>query len=120
MEAQQKRRAKVVAAAIPGKIDDEEVQQEEGEDASKMGGLQQGRGGDASGEKCRVTFELRQGLSGYFGRDPTRLKSDILPSILVLKGAYAQLSNITDDHRFKEDLQFEVGGEKRLTKRGNP
>ena len=35
----------------------------------KMGkkeGMSQGRGGDASGEKCRVTMEFRQGVSGYF------------------------------------------------------
>ena len=69
--------------------------------AGEMQGQTQKRGSDPAGEKCRITFEARQAVRGYFngdaetgGEEPTSL---ILPSILVVKGACARLSNIRDD-----------------------
>ena len=76
----------------------------------KKEGQSQGRGGDPSGEKCRVTMEFRQGVSGYFADGKEEVQGHILPSILVLKGAYGMLSNIDDDHYFKETMVFIVGG----------
>ena len=51
----------------------------------KKEGMSQCRGGDASGEKCRVTMEFRQGVSGYFANGKEEVKGHILPSVLVLK-----------------------------------
>ena len=64
----------------------------------KKEGMSQGRGGDASGEKCRVTMEFRQGVSGYFADGKEEVKGHILPSVLVLKVAYGLLANIDDEH----------------------
>ena len=83
----------------------EEKDPEKDDDApgKKMGegqGQSQKRGADSAGDKCRVTFEARQGLSGLFTGDPKKIKGHILDSIVVLKGQYAQLDNIDDDHKF--------------------
>ena len=83
----------------------------------KKEGMTQGRGADSSGEKCRVTMEFRQGVSGYFANGKEEVKGHILPSILVLKGAYGVLSNIDDEHYFKETMTFVVGG-KQITHEG--
>ena len=75
-----------------------------------MQGQTQKRGADPAGDKCRITFEARQAVSGYFdSSDPV---GHILPSVLVVKGAYARLANITDDHKFIRDDVFWVGDEK--------
>ena len=57
-------------------------------------------------------MEFRQGVSGYFANGKEEVKGHILPSILVLKGAYAILTNIDDEHYFKETMVFIVGGKK--------
>jgi hypothetical protein len=79
-------------------------------------GQTQKRGADPAGEKCRITFEARQAVTGYFNGDATTggadVKSLILPSILVLKGQYARLDNISDDGCFVADDTFWVGDKK--------
>ena len=82
----------------------EESAAEEKKTSSKRMGMTQGRGADATGEKCRVTMEFRQGVSGYFSNGKEEVKGHILPSMLVLKGAYGLLSNIDDDHMFNETM----------------
>jgi len=88
------------------------------EDATddKMEGLTQKRGSDPAGEKCRITFEARQAVKGYFNGDSETggedVQSVILPSILVVKGAYARLSNIAGDHTFISHEVFWVGDQK--------
>ena len=55
--------------------------------STEMQGQTQKRGADPAGDKCRITFEARQAVSGYFdSSDPV---GHILPSVLVVKGAYA-------------------------------
>ena len=72
--------------------------------STEMQGQTQKRGADPAADKCRITFEARQAVSGYFdSSDPV---GHILPSVLVVKGAYARLSNITDDHKFIRDDVF--------------
>jgi len=44
--------------------------------------------------------------------------SHVLPSILVLKGQYAQLNNIDDNHKFIKDLTFWIGDVKKVHKEG--
>ena len=54
--------------------------------AKKLGkkeGMSQGRGADSSGEKCRVTMEFRQGVSGYFANGKEEVKGHRLPSVLA-------------------------------------
>ena len=57
-------------------------------------GMSQRRGAERSGEKCRVTFEARQAISGLFSGDPEKIKGHILPSAIVLRGRWANLQNI--------------------------
>ena len=78
--------------------------------STEMQGQTQKRGADPAGDKCRLTFEARQAVSGYFdSSDPV---GHILPSVLVVEGAYARVANITDDHKFIRDDVFWVGDEK--------
>ena len=51
------------------------------------------KGADPGDEKCRITFEARQGVPGFFD-EGAKVRGHILPSILVVKGAYARLDNI--------------------------
>ena len=60
-------------------------------------------------EKCRITFEARQAISGYFSGDPTKIQGHILPSVIVLKGSWGNLQNIDENGRFKKDENFYVG-----------
>ena len=80
--------------------------------------MSQLRGGDASGEKCRVTMEFRQGVSGYFANGKEEVKGHILPSVLVLKGAYGILTNINDNHYFKEKMVFKLETNRLYTRVG--
>ena len=61
-------------------------------------GQSQLRGLDAGKEKTRVTVENRMGIRYYFDeeKDPEGV---VLPSILLIVGAHARLSNIDDDNR---------------------
>ena len=90
---------------------------------NEMEGLTQKRGSDPSGEKCRITFEARQAVTGYFNGDREKggedVKGIILPSILVVKGQYARLDNISDDGCYKEDEIFWIGDEKVERKAGS-
>jgi len=64
-------------------------------------------------------LEARQGIADYFATDPTvKPTSHVLPSILVLKGQYAQLDNIDDNHKFVQDLTFWIGDVKKVQKQG--
>ena len=82
----------------------------------EMEGQTQKRGSDPAGEKCRITFEARQAVVGYFNGDAENggeePKSLILPSILVVKGAYARLSNIDAEGCFVKDESFWIGEQK--------
>lgn len=82
----------------------------------QMEGQTQKRGSDPAGEKCRITFEARQAVVGYFNGDAENEgeepKSLILPSILVVRGAYARLSNISDEGCFVRDECFWIGDHK--------
>ena len=90
----------------------------------QMEGQTQMRGADPAGEKCRITFEARQAVSGFFqghsGEDVPgdRPRSHILPSILVVKGGYARLDNIAADHTFVKDEVFWLGEKKVERKAG--
>ena len=95
----------MVARRGPGKKKKQQTKK-----LGKKEGMTQGRGADSSGEKCRVTMEFRQGVSGYFSNQQGEVAGHILPSVLVLKGAYGILSNIDDEHYFKETMVFIVGG----------
>ena len=64
-----------------------------------------------------MTFEARQAVKGLFGRDPSKIEGMILDSIVVLKGNYAMLENIDDDHIFKEDVEFYIGEQRRFTRK---
>ena len=97
---------------------DEVEQKDPAAAPAKNQGMGQKRGGDAAGEKCRVTLEARQAVSGYFSGDPTKIKGHILPSVLVLKGKYASLDNIDDNHRFKQTVEFYIGEKKITHKKG--
>ena len=113
---------KIEPAAPQEEEDGEEDQEVRGKKrkAGEMhgGGMSQKRGSDASGDRCRITFEARQAVKGFFGKDPNQIRGMVLDSVVVLKGGYAQLSNIDDDHRFKEDVEFYVGEKKIHHKKG--
>ena len=85
-------------------------------DPSELEGQSQKRGADPSGDKCRITFEARQAISGWFGGDRStggaEVKGHILPSIIVVKGQYARLDNISDAGTFIRDEIFWVGDKK--------
>jgi len=97
---------------------------EEGDScAGEMDGQTQKRGADPSGDKCRVTSEARQGVTGWFGGsvepgEAEEVRGHILDSILVVKGSYARLNNISDDHKFIEEEIFYVGDEKIVHRAG--
>ncbi len=63
----------------------------------------------ASQEKFRVTFEARQGVKDWFkvGERPTGV---IFPSILVLPGVHARLSNIDAEGKWIQEEVFSVMG----------
>ena len=101
------------------RLGDQPEQEEAGnQEEMTSKGMSQKRGADSAGEKCRVTFEARQAVSGYFGDDPSKITGHILDSILVLKGEYAMLDNIDDNHRFRETVVFCVGKEKKVHPKG--
>ena len=59
-------------------------------------------------DKCRICLEARQVIYHWFdkGRDPV---GDIMPSLLVVHGAHARISNIDDTHHWIKDEKFYVG-----------
>ena len=69
---------------------------------SEMSGQTQKRGADPGGEKCRITFEARQDVSGFLD-EGAEVRGHILPSILVVKGQYARLDNIDAAGNCKKD-----------------
>ena len=60
-------------------------------------------------DKCRVCLEARQVITDYFNPDEDP-KGFILPSLLVVHGAHARLSNISPEHKWIKDEKFRVGG----------
>ena len=82
-----------------------------------MDGQTQKRGADPSGDKCRITFEARQGVSGWFAGslepgEGEEVRGHILPSILVVDGSHARLNNISGAHTFIKYEVFFIGDQK--------
>ena len=94
------------AQGAEGQVPVEEV-------AKDAEGQTQKRGLNAGKEKLRVTFENRNAIFNYFDEDQEPV-GVVLPSILLLIGAHARLSNISDDHRWIKHEEFYEGGELRV------
>ena len=81
-------------------IDKDEAQEGELPQGEKMAdneGCTQRRGAERVGEKCRITFEARQAISGYFGGDPSKIQGHILLSAIILKSS--GWANLPEHHR---------------------
>ena len=63
--------------------------------------------GDAAQEKFRITFEARHIVGNYLGEGEPWEKN--WKGALVVKGAHARLSNISDEGCWIEDEEFESG-----------
>ena len=93
---------------------------EEDEPKDDNDGMAQSRGqGITEQDRYRVTFEACQEIYDFFkeGEEP---KGKIGKSKLVLPGAHACLSNISDDHRIIEDEAFVYGGKEWVRPAGSP
>ena len=70
--------------------------------------------GHSENEKFRITFEARQQVSWV--PDPIaaggfRPVGSVLRPLLVFAGAHCRLSNLTDEHTFRETEDFQVNGQ---------
>ena len=70
--------------------------------------------GHSENEKFRITFEARQQVSWV--PDPNaaggfRPVGSVLRPLLVFAGAHCRLSNLTDEHTFRETEDFQVNGQ---------
>ena len=111
------RKRKLAAAGGGGKqaeqtsqrLEDDEEEVEPDAKRAKLdhGGMTQSRG-RSGGEKFRITFEARQAVESYFDIEVDPV-DHVLPSCLILKGQYARLDNIDDNHRFIRDEIFWIG-----------
>ena len=86
-----------------------DVEDEEGAQAPHHQGMTQKRGLDAGGDKLRVTFENRNAVYFYLDEEKAP-KGVLLPSLLLVHGAHARLSNIDDEHRWIKEETFWEGG----------
>ena len=81
-------------------------------------GMTQKRGqSDGSNDKYRITLVLLQIVWNWFSEDLDPV-GQWGPSVLILIGAYGQLSNINDQHEFVEDKIFVVGGKEIFHQKG--
>ena len=76
----------------------------------KMQAPEQKRGGEGGHDKMRITLECRQGVRNYFDPDKDP-EGYLLPTIVIMKGKWARLENIDDDHKWVKDESFWVGDE---------
>ena len=94
----------------------DEIEEEEPvankKDFTQMRGVE----GD-NADRYRVTIELQQDLYNWFDPSLEPVASHGKP-MLILIGKHARLSNIGDDHCFKEDECFEYQGKPVLRKKG--
>ena len=104
------------------KLDTDEAPQGEMAEGGEMGsneGCTQRRGAERVGEKCRITFEARQMITGYFSGKADEIKGHILPSAIIVKcSGWANLQNIKDDYTFKATQRFMVGDHEILHEEG--
>jgi hypothetical protein len=72
---------------------------------------------DGQNDKYRITLVLLQIVWNYFSDEVP--VGQFGPSVLILIGAYAQLSNIDDEHCFIEDRLFVTAGREVFHQKGN-
>ena len=82
-------------------------------------GMAQKRGqGLTEQDKFRITFEACQEILDYVQSPEVEPKGRIGKSKLVIPGAHANLSNISDEHTIIEDEAFVYEGIERIRKAG--
>ena len=89
--------------ALAALVEAEDLMRERADKQTQLRGMT-----NVDQDKARVCLEARQAIIGYFddSRDPVGV---IMPSLLVVHGAHAQLSNIDENHRRVADEKFYVG-----------
>ena len=89
---------------------------DEGDDEE---GMDQKRGqGTIEQDRYRITFEACQEVFDFFKDPEVAPKGRIGKSKLVVPGAHANLSNISDEHTIIKDEAFVHDGKERVRKAG--